>query len=141
MKSMVKITDDNFHEHFFDARKHRPKNGQVLAKFTAIAEFIDGKGKRDVIHLLKMDKAHQAAQVMKKIHGAKEPDCYRICREMAEDLLMTSEVDVENKPYEYVIEHFYYTQKELVPQNLHWELIRLINYDEESGEYKSQITV
>lgn len=138
---MLEVTEENFYEHFFDARKHRPKKGQVLAKFTAIAEFIDGKGKRDVIQLLKMDKAHQAAQVMKKIHGAKEPDCYRICREMAEDLLMTSEVDVENKPYEYVIEHFYYTQRELVPRTQHWELIQLVNYDEQSEGYKVQITV
>lgn len=137
----IEITDQNFHEYFFDAKKHRPKQGQVLAKFTAIAEFIDGRGKTDIIGLLKTNKSNQAAQVMKKIHGAKEPDCYRVCREMAEDLLHMPEDAVEQKAYEYIVEYFFYTQKEYVPKTKHWQTIQLASYDAKNGEFKSDINL
>ena len=31
------IDETNFEEYFFDVRKHKPKRGQILAKYTAIA--------------------------------------------------------------------------------------------------------
>ncbi len=135
----MELTNENFEEYFFDARRFAPKKGQVLAKFTAVAEFVGGRGKRDIMDLAKQDKIQQAVQVMKKIHGAKEPDCYRVVREIAEDLLRLSHKEVENKPYEYIVEYLFYTQKELVPKNKHWETLNVIEYNHESGEYKSRI--
>jgi len=45
--------------------------------------------------------------VMKKIHCCKEPDCYKICREMCEDLISgMSEDDVAKKEHEFIIEAF-----------------------------------
>lgn len=122
----MEINSDNFGEYFFDIRKNKPKKGQVLARFTAVGEFIDGRGKRDIINLLKTDKAYQAVQVMKKIHGAKEPCCYRVCREMVQDLLCMEEEDVAKKPYHFVIEQYYYTDKECIPEDKNWSIVPMI---------------
>lgn len=138
------IDESNFDSYFFDVRKNKPLPGQVMAKFSAIAEFVEGQGKKDIIHLLKIGKVQQAAMVMRKIHGAKEPDCYRICREICEDLLVMGDYDVEHKVYEYTMEMFFYTEKELVPrEDTRWETIRLLNveHDEETGTIKSIINL
>ena len=136
------IDERNFHEYFFDVRKYGPKEGQVLVKFSAVAAFGNGPHKHDVIKLLKIDKAKQAAAVMQKIHHARIPDCYRVCREMCQDLRagMTEE-HVAMKEYEYVLEAFYYTQREHVPNDSHWETIPLLEFDQKSGAFKSQISV
>jgi hypothetical protein len=133
--------EENFDEFFFDVRRHKPKPGQVMAKFTAVAQFVDSEPKKNIIQLLKIDKAFQAVQVMKKIHGAKEPDCYRICRAIAEDLLNMPEEEVLKKPYEFVVEYLFYTQKEMVPLNKHWSLVSLMKYDRENKTYVSDITL
>lgn len=137
------ITEENFDQYFFDVRRHKPKSGQIMAKFSAIAAFGPGQPKRDMIKLLKTDKVYQAAQVMERIHCAMVPDSYRICREIAEDLLSgMSEEEVEYKEYEYTLEICYYTQKECVPKNdPHWETLQLLSYDRETGEYNMVIEI
>lgn len=135
------INESNFSQYFFDVRRNKPKPGQVLAKFCAIAIFGNGPEKMDLIKVLKMGKAKQAAEVMKKIHCAKEPDCYRVCREMSEDLAsgMTDE-QVATKDYEFMLEVFYYTQREYVPRDdTHWECLALVQYDPDTKTYKSDI--
>lgn len=141
MQEDVVITSENFNEYFFDVRHHGPKAGQVLAKFTAVAVFGDGKEKWDIIRLLQIDKAYQAAQVMNKIHLAKLPDCYRVCREMCEDLLSgMSDEDVARKEYEYVLEAIYYTKREYVPKDdPHWETIQLLEYNPENNSFRVAI--
>lgn len=139
MSKEIEITNENFDQYFFDARRHRPKEGQVLAKFRAVAEFVEGQPKKDIIYLLKLDKAKEAAQVMQRLHGCKPPYCYTVLIEMAEDLLEMSEEEVEKKPYEMMVEFLFWTQKECVPNDPHWETINVIKYDSESGEYKSEI--
>lgn len=134
----VEINNKNFASYFFDVRRHRPKQGQVMAKFSAVAIFADGPEKRDLIKVLRKDKAVAAAQVMHKIHCARVPDCYRVCREMCEDMLagMTDD-EVAAKEYEFVLEAVYYTQKEYVPKHdPHWETLEVLNYDPESKTYK-----
>lgn len=136
MEEELIIDESNFNEYFFDVRKHRPQPGQVLAKFKAFALFGPGDHKKDVISLLKINKAKEAALVMQKIHFARVPDCYRICREMCEDLLKgMSEEEVENKEYEYVLEAFYYAKKEHIPDDPRWETIKFLNYDPETQTY------
>ena len=114
-----------------------------MAKFTAVALFGDGPEKRDVINLLKVDKAQQASAIMHKIHCAKRPDCYRVCREICEDLITGMSVDkVSQKEYEFVIEAYYYTQKEYVPKDdHHWETIKLIEFDSDTNTFKSKIEI
>lgn len=137
----VVIDSSNFKDYFFDVRRFGPKKGQVMAKFSAVAIFGDGPEKRDLINVLKRDKAQAAAMVMRKIHCAREPDCYRVCREMCEDMLngMTDE-QVSKKEYEFVLEAFYYTKKEYVPKNdPNWEVIEVMRYDPETKSYSSTI--
>jgi len=139
----IEITSENFEDYFFDIRKNKPKAGQIMAKFTAIVEFVGEGAKKDMIYLMTLDKVHQAAMVMRKIHGAKEPDCYRICREIAEDMLAgKTEQEIVDKPYEFVVESFFYTKREYVPKNdPHWETIQLMKYDEDAKTFKSMIEI
>ena len=141
MEDDIEITPENFDQYFLDVRRHRPEKGLVMAKYTAIAEFVDGQHKRDIINLLKMDKAVAASQVMRKIHCAREPDCYRVCREMCEDLLSgMSEEQVEQKAYEYVFQAFYYAKREHVPTNdPHWETVTCLKFDKETKTFRSDI--
>ena len=142
-EEQVIIDDSNFHKYFFDVRKNGPKAGQVMAKFSAVAVFGDGPEKRDIINLLKKDKAFQATMVMNKIHCARVPDCYRICREICEDLLSgMSDDEVGAKEYEFVIESMFYTKKEYVPKNdPHWELLTTLKFDPETNTFKSNIEI
>ena len=136
------IDESNFDELFFDVRKFGPVAGQVLVKFRAIAAFGDGPHKNDVIKLLQIDKAKQASAVMQKIHHARSPDCYRVCREICEDLISgMSEKEVAQKEYEYVLEAFYYTKKEYVPDDPRWETIQLLEYDPESGAFSTSFEI
>lgn len=132
---------ETFQERFHDVRVNRPKSGQVMARYAALAEFVDGIGKRDIIMLLKTEKATQAANVMKKIHGAREPDCYRVCRQICEDLLVMSDEEVELKPYPYVLERFYYAKREHVPADPHWEVVELLKWDDEQKTFRSTIRI
>ncbi len=127
----MELTDENFEEHFFDVRKHpRPKKGQVMARFTSMADLVEGRLKKDVIYLLtKVDGGgRSAAQVMRKLACAIEIDSYRIPREISEDLLngMTEE-EVEKKSYKYQLEAFYFTNRDIVPCNEHWSIVEILN--------------
>lgn len=127
------IDESNFDKYFRDVRQSRPGRGDVISRFTAIAELVDGRLKRDLVSLLKMpNKAQAAANVMRKLGCATEKDSYRICKEMAEDLFNDmSDDDVCQKLYEYQMEGFYYTKKEYVPKDdPHWSIIAIKNLDE-----------
>jgi len=126
------IDQDNFGQHFFDARRHKPEKGQVMAKYTAIAEFVDGMMKKNIIDLLHKDKAEAAVQVLHRLGCAAEEDAVRVCKEICQDLIegMTDE-QVEQKVYRYRLESFYYTDRGNVPiGDPHWTLIGITNLDE-----------
>lgn len=46
VKEETVIDESNFNEYFFDVRKHGPKRNQIMARFSAVAEFVDGQMKR-----------------------------------------------------------------------------------------------
>ena len=125
------MTDDFFKEHFFDARIHKPKSGQVMAKFTAMADFIDGEDslKRDVIHyLLNIENGANTARVLlEKKAGFRYGDAISVLREMAIDLTQKNAQEVLDKPYRFVCEMFFYTEKQYIPDSPHWEMITLID--------------
>ena len=51
-----------------------------------------------------------------------------------------TEDDVAKKEYEFVIESFYYTNREYIPKNdPHWETIEIMKYDPETNTFKSEI--
>jgi hypothetical protein len=104
-----------------------------MARYCATAEFVGGRLKKDIIDLIvNRDKAEAATRVMRKLGCAVERDSIRVVKEIAKDLAsgMTPQ-EVEDKPYKYGVEVFYYTKKEYVPDNdPHWSLIALKNLDE-----------
>ena len=135
------IDENNFEEYFFDVRRHKPQRGQIMARFGAYAEFIDGMMKKNIIDLLKKDKALAAIQVMRKLGCAVERDAIRICKEVCDDLAfgMTDD-EVEKKIYNYEMESFYYTKKEYVPlDNPHWTVISVKNLDEFLDAKKNRV--
>lgn len=127
------IDETNFSQYFRDCRNNTPERGDVMARYTANAEFMEGQMKRDIIDLLhNKDKAFAATQVMKKLGCATQIDSVRVCKEICNDIAsgMTLE-EVEKKSYFYDIEIFYYTKKEFIPvDNPHWCPIGIANLDE-----------
>lgn len=129
----MEITEDNFHQYFFDVRQHSPQRDHILAKYTAMADFVEGHLKNQTISLLtKTDKAMTVTQMMRKLGCANEVDSYRIPLKIAKDLHNGMSVEeVEAKPYKYQLEMFFYTWKECVPKDdPHWEIISIKNLDD-----------
>lgn len=127
------IDESNFNEHFFDVRLHKPQRGQIMARYAAVAEFVNGRLKKDIIDLIyAKNKPEAATRVMRKLGCAAERDAIRVCREIARDLVAgLTPQEVEEKIYKYTIEVFYYTFKENVPVgDPHWSTISLKNLDE-----------
>jgi hypothetical protein len=127
------INESNFSEYFRDCRVSRPERDDIIACYTASAEFVEGNMKRDVIDLLvNHDKALAAIQVMRKLGGATQVDAIKICKEICKDLIFGMNLEeVEKKPYKYNVEFFYYTKKEFVPiDDHHWSIIGIMNLDE-----------
>lgn len=136
----LEITSDNFNEYFFDVRQNSPKQGQIIACYSAVAYFEEGPEKLQMIQLVKdTRKAEAAGQVMRKLLYASEPDCWRVPREIAYDLLSgMSEEEVAKKSYKYTAEFYYYTEPRCVPDDdPHWTTISILNLDQFLGKKSS----
>ena len=132
----IVIDGSNFDDYFFDVRQHSPKQGQIIACYSAVAYFQEGPEKQQMINLVKnTQKAEPASQVMRKLLFASEPDCWRVPREMAEDLLAgMDDVEVEKKMYQYTAQIYYYTMPDCVPDDPHWTTISILNLDKFLGK-------
>lgn len=139
----IEIDESNFGEFFRDVRVHSPEKGDVMAQYSAIAEFVDGNEKRQIISLLTSteNKMEATAQVMRKLLCASELDAYRVPRCMAEDLLAgMTEDEVASKPYKYTFEMFFYTNPDNVPKDdLHWSVISLLNLEDFVGRTPNHV--
>lgn len=128
------ITEENFSEYFRDVRFSAPDKGDIIAQYTAKAEFVEGNEKRQIIALLTSteNKMEATAQVMRKLLHASEVDAYRVPRLMAEDLISgAGEDEVASKAYPYTLEMFFYTKPENLPKgDPHWSSISVINLDD-----------
>jgi hypothetical protein len=141
----VVIDESNFDSYFFDVRMNKPQHGQVMARYRAVADFVDGRLKKDIIDLIyNKDKAEAATRVLQKLGCATERDSIRVCKEIAVDFIMgMTPEQVENKVYNFVVEVFYYTMAEYVPKDdPHWSIINLHNLDEflDGADQKFTIT-
>jgi len=140
----LEIDEGNFHEHFRDVRISTPFRGDVMAQYTAVAEFVDGNEKRQIISLLASteNKMEATAQVMRKLLFASEVDAYRVPRLIAEDLISGMSVgEVAAKPYKYTLEMFFYTDPSNVPKDdPHWSCISLLSLEDIGGKMPSRIT-
>jgi hypothetical protein len=143
MSEEVEINDGNFSQYFRDVRNSPPHRGEVIAQYSASAEFVEGNEKRQIISLLSSteNKMEATAQVMRKLLFASELDAYRIPRMMAEDMVSgMSEDDVAEKPYKYTFEMFFYARPENVPKDdPHWSVISVLNLDEFLGRKEGEI--
>jgi len=127
------ITEENFDQYFFDVRKYGWERDQVMARYRAKAKFVDTPHKRNMIDLLKLDKAIPAVQLMNKFHGATRRCAIEILIEMCKDMLggMTDD-EIAAKPYDMTIEYFFYTKMEHIPRdNPHWDCISVRDMAEE----------
>ncbi|MCK9458344.1 MAG: hypothetical protein M0R80_01720 [Proteobacteria bacterium] len=123
------IDQSNFNEYFFNIREHQPKPGQVMACFHAVCELINGEEKKFLIQTLQRpNSAQSAANIMSKLFYANKESSWHTPAEIAQDLLDgMSEDEVAQKPYEFVAEFYYYTDRECVPpDDPQWEVIELI---------------
>jgi len=126
-------SEENFNKYFFDVRQQNgPKHGQIMVSYSAMADFVKGPEKKQMISLVcKPDKAIAASQVMRKLLHATEIDSVRVPRMIIEDLLSGMSIDkVLKKPYRYKIEVFFYTWPECVPNDPHWTSISLMHMND-----------
>lgn len=124
---MISESDEEFKKHFFDVRTNKPQSGQIMACFAANAEFVKGNEKKQIIDLLKMEgKTEAIINIMSRLHFASPGDSISVPRQMAEDLLEMSEEDVLEKPYKYLLEMFFYTEADKVPNSPHWSVVSLM---------------
>jgi hypothetical protein len=129
----LEINESNFNQYFKDVRRGKFEKGDVIAQYSASAEFVDGGEKRQIISLLRdtEGKMEATAQVMRKLLFASEIDAYKVPRQIAEDLLSGMSVeDCAKKPYKYTLEMFFYTKPENVPKNdPHWSIISVVDLE------------
>jgi hypothetical protein len=123
------IDESNFHEFFHEITKFKPRKGQVLARYTAMAEFVDGDVKDFVVASLLKNQigAEMASKVMKHHCHATDEYASKVPLEMALDLKngMTIE-EVKQKPYKFQLEYFYWTEPDNIPKDdIHWEMITI----------------
>lgn len=143
-EELLVITEENFDQYFFDVRRHEPQRGQVMACYTAKAEFLDGMEKRNIMSMLQGDgKIEAVMQIMRKLLHANEKDSIRIPREMSEDLLAgMSHDDLAKKKYSYTVEVYFYTQQEYIPRDdPHWSCVSLINLDDAIESTEDGLTI
>src|SRR5438105_1641757 len=122
-------------EVFFDVRCNRPKKGQILALYTAMAEFISGPEKQNIIDLLKnTEKAIAVSQVMKKLICASELDSFRVPIAIAEDILKgLTDKEILDKIYKFKMEMYFYALPQDIPvDDPHWSTISLVDLTEKS---------
>lgn len=134
-----------FEQNFFDIRKHKPQKGQCLAQFRAVADFVDGWVKQNVLELLVTNAvgAESARKVLKNMCAATEIDSIRVPLAMCRDLMKgMSEAEVLLKDYKMVIEQYYWTKQENVPtDDAHWSIISILNTDELDKVMKAEYTL
>jgi len=132
-KQELEINEQNFADYFKDVRKGKFEKGDVIAQYSASAEFVDGGEKRQIISLLTdtENKMEATAQIMRKLLFASELDAYRIPKQMAEDLLSGMSCDdCAKKPYKYTLEMFFYTKPDNVPSDdPHWSIISVVDLE------------
>ena len=74
--SELVINESNFNEYFRDVRLGKPEKGDIIARYTAMAELHPGRMKSDIIDLISnKNKAKPAVQVMRKLGSCGRRRC------------------------------------------------------------------
>jgi hypothetical protein len=144
MSTPNEMTDEEFKvwfgKNFFDVRKNKPQPGQVLARYRATAHFVDAWVKRNVMDMLLKNKdtgAEMAIKVLRNLCGAIYEDALRVALNITDDFMEGKTVEeVAATEYQMIIEFFFWTEAENIPDDLHWSKIELL-----SPELDKQIKV
>ena len=115
---------------FFDVRTNRPQKDQVMARYSAVAYLVESHEKRNLLDLItKTRKVEAAVQVARRIFCATDVTAIDLIKNMLEDLHISkmSYSDVLKKEHRYILEQFYYTKQENIPDDPHWECISIMD--------------
>lgn len=128
------IDETNFSEYFRDPSKFSPRHGDILVRYRAKADFISGDDKKDVIYQLCNSSfgAKSAIQIIKKLGKTNEKEALSVAKRICEDLYggMKDE-EVLAKPYSYVLEMFFFANKDHIPKDdKHWDCITINNLED-----------
>lgn len=129
-------------EIFLDAKKNAPRPDDVMARFRAVADFVDGEDKTRVIDFIKFNPvgADMAVKTLKNRCGALPIDAARVAMQIAEDLVSgVSEEKIKQKPYKMQVEMIFYCKKEDVPEDPHWDLLPTVRLDKKKTEVESKV--
>ncbi len=128
------IDETNFGQYFRELNKDIPQKGDVLSVYRAMAELLSGDIKKDIVNLLKTEMevgAKQAIQIAVKLCKTNEKEAIKLVKEICTDLHDGKSEDyIMDKPYQYMVEIFYFTKPEYVPNDKHWSFISIKNIDE-----------
>ncbi len=134
---------EEIEDKFLDARKSAPRPDDVMARFRAIADFVEGEDKDIVIQFIKNNPvgASMAVKTLRSRCGALNVDAVRVAMEIAKDLVSgLSDKEVREKPYKMEIEILFYCKKEDVPFSPHWDLLPTVRLDKkQNGNLSCQI--
>ena len=145
-KEMI-IDKSNFNDYFYPVKKYKPQKGQVLARFSAMAELIGGFPKDQIVSMLKTNPkgGNLAPQLLRNICNATEKESIRVAKEIATDLANgLSYKEVIDKPYKFFLEVFYWTNEECVPKDSpNWMTIKMLNnvFEEQIGDDQIKISI
>ena len=121
---------DKFNDYFFLADgKYKPVKGQVLVRYLTMATLEKGPEKETVIRLLSTNPNGfiPAKNFLMKTIFAEEKSCIQLLGAIMEDLTFMSGNDILNKSYKFVLQQFYWTQRKYVPDDVHWQVIDILN--------------
>ena len=129
------IDETNFDQYFKEVEKGSPEKEDVIAVYTALAELCGGEIKKDIIYLLQTYPeigAKQAITIATKLCKTNYEQALKLVTDICKDLFDGKDYDfVYNKVYEYIIEIYYYTKAENIPENnRHWNKVTIQNYDD-----------
>jgi hypothetical protein len=120
----MNMNDENFEKLFFDVATNERKPGQIAVCYNNSVELLNCPFKDMIIETLQKGDAGRAVNFLTKIGRATSLGAYQLCKEMTADLLQGSVEAVQEKPYRYIIQLFFYTTLEHFPHDdPHWSFL------------------
>lgn len=135
------IDESNFNEYFKDVSlNNKPNKDDIIACYTTKATLGAGDLKKDIIASMR-ENVYSSIKILQKMAKARYLDAIKVLKNMMKDRLSgMSDIEVENKEYEYVAEFFYYTKKDYIPtDDPHWSTLKIKNIDDFLDKQKSKI--
>jgi hypothetical protein len=121
-------------KNFRPLRNNVPEKDDIICSYTAVAYFVNGQFKKSVVENLmtREQGSNVALSQMVNLANARHKEAIECLKEILMDLEAGMSLEmVLMKEYKFIIEAFYYTKPEYVPQNdLHWKIINIKNMED-----------